>query len=272
MSEQPIATLERTRQIVADYGLSVRKSLGQNFLVDPQTAQRIAAQTDPALPVIEIGPGIGALTEPLLKRCPRVLAYEVDGSLIPVLEDLFAGEDRFILRRQDFRKADEAEWEGTAWNLVSDLPYYLTSDLMMKIVSASRHFRVIVVMLQKEAAAHLVDPASPKDRGPLGILTWYYCAVQTVAKVPRQCFWPQPQVDSVVLKLTPRPYPQTVGDDRRFQQFVRDSFRLRRKQLTANLAGWGLDEAVLKENGYDPRIRAEQLSVDDFIRLYEAVE
>ncbi|MFY4777219.1 16S rRNA (adenine(1518)-N(6)/adenine(1519)-N(6))-dimethyltransferase RsmA [Metabacillus sp. RGM 3146] len=281
-----IATPARTRGILDKHGFSFKKSLGQNFLIDTNILHRIAdhAEITEETGVIEIGPGIGALTEQLAKRAKKVVAYEIDQRLLPILEDTLSPYPNVKVIHQDILKADvksvilEEFAECKDIVVAANLPYYVTTPIIMKLLEDRLPLRGIVVMLQKEVADRIAANPSTKDYGSLSIAVQYYTEAKTVMTVPKTVFVPQPNVDSAVIRLLTREKPQVeVDDEDFFFHVVRASFAQRRKTILNNLTHTlpsgklqkELIEKALEEAGIDPRRRGETLSIKEFAVLSE---
>jgi len=231
-----IATPVRTKEILKKYGFSFKKSLGQNFLIDTNILRNIVdhAQLTEHSGAIEVGPGIGALTEQLAKRSKKVVAFEIDQRLLPILEETLAPYDNTKIIHEDILKADvkkmmEQEFQDTEdIMLVANLPYYVTTPIIMKILEDRLPIRGIVVMLQKEVAERISAKPSTKEYGSLSIAIQYYTEPEVVMIVPKTVFMPQPNVDSAVIRLTKREKPLVaVKDEDFFFQVTRASFAQR---------------------------------------------
>ncbi|MCZ0756746.1 16S rRNA (adenine(1518)-N(6)/adenine(1519)-N(6))-dimethyltransferase RsmA [Anoxybacillus sp. J5B_2022] len=279
-----IATPGRTREILEKYGFSFKKSLGQNFLIDLNILRRIVdfAELSNDTGVIEIGPGIGALTEQLARRAQKVVAFEIDQRLLPILADTLSPYPNVRIIHQDILKADirrvmdEEFTEAHDIMVVANLPYYVTTPIIMKLLEDHLPIRGIVVMLQKEVADRISAQPGTKDYGSLSIAIQYYTEAETVMTVPRTVFMPQPNVDSAVIRLTKREKPAVdVIDESFFFQVVRASFSQRRKTILNNLTSQLPNgkqrketiERVLAELQLDPRRRGETLTLAEFAAL-----
>lgn len=279
-----IATPARTQAILEKHGFSFKKSLGQNFLIDTNILRKIvdyAGLTEDS-GAIEIGPGIGALTEQLLRRCRKVVAYEIDGRLLPILEDTLSSYPNKKIIHQDVLKADVAAMMKEEFAeiddvmVVANLPYYVTTPIIMKLLEEKLPIRGMVIMLQKEVANRISAAPGSKDYGSLSIAVQYYSEAEMVMVVPRTVFIPKPNVDSAVIRLTLREKPAVaVKDERFFFQVCRVSFAQRRKTLVNNLTS-GLPSGkekkeeilgALEKAGIDPGRRGETLSIEEFARL-----
>jgi 16S rRNA (adenine1518-N6/adenine1519-N6)-dimethyltransferase len=279
-----IATPNRTKEILEKYGFSFKKSLGQNFLIDTNILRRIVdfAELSAETGVIEIGPGIGALTEQLARRAKKVVAFEIDQRLLPILAETLSPYPNVRIIHQDVLKADvqkviDEEFAGIKdIMVVANLPYYVTTPIIMKLLTDNLPLRGIVVMLQKEVAERIAAKPGTKDYGSLSIAVQYYTKAETVMTVPRTVFVPQPNVDSAVIRLTKLPQPAVfVENEEFFFELVRASFGQRRKtilnNLTSNLPNGKMFketiEQVLHEVNIDPRRRGETLTIAEFAIL-----
>ncbi|OIK16737.1 16S rRNA (adenine(1518)-N(6)/adenine(1519)-N(6))-dimethyltransferase [Bacillus sp. MUM 116] len=283
-----IATPVRTRAILEKYGFSFKKSLGQNFLIDTNILKKIVefANLTEDSGAIEIGPGIGALTEQLARSSNKVVAFEIDQRLLPILKETLGPYSNVKVIHQDVLKADVEkviEEEFPSMNdlmVVANLPYYVTTPIIMKILEEQLPIRGIVVMLQKEVADRISASPGTKDYGSLSIAVQYYTEAETVMIVPKTVFVPQPNVDSAVIRLTRRSSPAVaVKDEGFFFQVTKASFAQRRKTILNNLTSQ-LPEGKLKKEQIlealssceiEPSRRGETLSLEEFGRLSDAL-
>ncbi|MBO9131292.1 16S rRNA (adenine(1518)-N(6)/adenine(1519)-N(6))-dimethyltransferase RsmA [Bacillus sp. 165] len=283
-----IATPNRTKNILEKYGFSFKKSLGQNFLIDTNILNRIVdfADMQEGTGAIEIGPGIGALTEQLAKRAKKVVAFEIDQRLLPILNETLAPYENVRIVHKDVLKADiqgiihEEFEEKQDLMVVANLPYYVTTPILFKLLEDRLPIRGIVVMLQKEVADRIAAKPGTKDYGSLSIAIQYYTEAETVMVVPRTVFVPQPNVDSAVIRLTKRMKPIVeVKDEDFFFEVVRSSFAQRRKtlinNLTNNLNSFPKDKALIEQVllsvGIDAKRRGETLTIQEFAKLSDAL-
>lgn len=286
--DKEIATPIRTRGILEKYGFSFKKSLGQNFLIDTNILKKIVdfAEMKGDTGAIEIGPGIGALTEQLAKRSKKVVAFEIDQRLLPILADTLSPYPNVKVIHQDVLKADVKEVIDEEFNdltdlmVVANLPYYVTTPIIMKLLEEKLPIRGIVVMLQKEVADRISAKPGTKEYGSLSIAIQYYTKAETVMIVPKTVFVPQPNVDSAVIRLTKREMPAVIVKDEAFFFMVtKASFAQRRKTMLNNLTSQlpegkhKKDEiiAALNESRIDPSRRGETLSLEEFARLSDAL-
>lgn len=276
-----IATPIRTKEILEKHGFSFKKSLGQNFLIDPNILRNIVshAELTDKTGVIEIGPGIGALTEHLARTAGKVVAFEIDGRLLPVLEDTLSPYNNVTIINQDVLEADlnkiveEQFSEYDDIVVVANLPYYVTTPIIMKFLLGKVPIRGMVIMMQKEVADRITASPSTKAYGSLSIAVQYYMDAEVSMIVPKTVFIPQPNVESAVLKLTKKAKPpvEVIDEDFLFE-VARGSFVQRRKTLLNNLQSSLPDGKAKKEQileaferiGMDPGRRGETLSIKEF--------
>jgi 16S rRNA (adenine1518-N6/adenine1519-N6)-dimethyltransferase len=286
--QKDIATPKRTKEILDKYGFSFKKSLGQNFLIDTNILNKIVdfSEVSETTAAIEIGPGIGALTEQVAKRAGKVIAFEIDQRLLPILEDTLSPYDNVKVIHQDILKADvenliRDEIKGfEEVKVVANLPYYVTTPIIMKLLTEGLPLNNITVMLQKEVADRMAAKPSTKAYGSLSIAVQYYTKAETVMIVPKTVFVPQPNVDSAVIRLTVREEPAVkVKDENFFFEVVRASFGQRRKTIMNNLTSHLPEgkvkkaqiETALDQASIDPKRRGETLSIEEFGKLSDAL-
>ncbi|MBE6031548.1 MAG: 16S rRNA (adenine(1518)-N(6)/adenine(1519)-N(6))-dimethyltransferase RsmA [Clostridiales bacterium] len=277
------------KEIKERYGFKISKSLGQNFLTDKNIIDRIIDATEIGENdlVLEIGPGLGVLTYEAAQLAGKVLAVEIDENLIPILKENLAEFDNVEIVNQDFLKTNLFELleqneeingqkrEGV--KILGNLPYYITTPIIMKILEDRAPVDSITIMMQKEVADRIKSEPGGKTYGALSVAVQYYCEVVDVAKVPRDVFYPQPNVDSAVLRLDLRKErPVELDDESVFFACVKSGFGQRRKTLHNSLSGvCGLSKEqvseALEEAGIDPVRRAETLDLKEFARLANAV-
>jgi 16S rRNA (adenine1518-N6/adenine1519-N6)-dimethyltransferase len=283
MTMRDIATPTRTKEILKKYGFSFKKSLGQNFLIDLNILGKIvdAAELTKEKGVIEIGPGIGALTEQLSRRAGKVVAIEIDQRLLPILADTLSSYPHTEVVHGDVLKMDLHTLIRDRFNdqekisVVANLPYYVTSAILMKLLEERLPLENIVVMIQKEVAERIASGPGGKEYGALSVLAQFYAEAEVVTIVPHSVFIPQPNVDSAVLRLRIRNKPAVdVDSEEIFYRVVKASFAQRRKTLSNNLLnnlfGKERKEEMLQifaKAGIDPARRGETLSLEEFARL-----
>ena len=283
-----IATPLRTKEILKKYGFSFKKSLGQNFLIDTNILKRIVEHADltEESGAIEIGPGIGALTEQLAKVSKKVAAFEIDQRLMPILADTLSPYDNVAIIYEDILKANVEQAIEEHFNgiddlmVVANLPYYVTTPIILKLLNENLRIRGIVCMLQKEVAARISARPGTKEYGSLSIAIQYYTEAEMVMIVPKTVFMPQPNVDSAVIRLTKRAKPAVeVKDEEFFFIVTRSCFAQRRKTILNNLTsqlpeGKSKKEQILQaldQAGVDPSRRGETLTIAEFGLLSDAL-
>ncbi|MWV47586.1 16S rRNA (adenine(1518)-N(6)/adenine(1519)-N(6))-dimethyltransferase RsmA [Paenibacillus sp. HJL G12] len=278
-----IASPRRTKEIIQRHGFSFKKSLGQNFLIDQNILSKIveAAGLDSTKGALEIGPGIGALTEKLVQQAATVTAVEIDQRLIPILQEVMEPYSHVHIHHGDVLKTDLAELfhrnfaNVSKVSVVANLPYYVTTPILMKLLEEKLPVENIVVMIQKEVAERMAASPGTKDYGSLSIAVQYYSVPELVCIVPKTVFIPQPNVESAVIRLTVREQPAVeVDDEAFFFQVVQASFAQRRKTISNNLKsrffpkdGRERLDALLVEAGIEPSRRGETLSLQEFATL-----
>lgn len=278
-----IATPRRTKAILHEHKFSFKKSLGQNFIVEPNTLQRIIthANIDENAGVIEIGPGIGSLTEQLALVAKKIVAFEIDQRLLPILDDTLSKYDNIEIIHQDILKVDlekvveEYFPEHLDVHIVANLPYYITTPILMSILQQKTQVQSITVMLQKEVADRMAAQPNTKAYGSLSIAVQYYTDAKVVMDVPKTVFMPQPNVTSSVLKLVKRDQPLVeVNDEKLFFSIVQASFAHRRKTLRNNLVTHYKNtyekeviQQILSNAEIDGQRRGESLTIQEFAQL-----
>ena len=269
-----------TKEVVNKHNFKFSKSLGQNFLIDDNVIDRIleGARLSETDRIIEVGPGIGTLTREMGKVAENVVAIEIDKTLIPILKETLADLDNVEVVNEDILKVDvqgliNEKLNGGPVKLVANLPYYITTPIVMKFLEEDIPVTDIVVMVQKEVADRMNAKPSTKDYGALSVAVQYYCDTEIVAKAPRHMFVPQPNVDSIVIGLHVRDEKKYVVDNEEiFFKTVKASFGQRRKTLLNSLGGLGFlskDQIreALKAANIDEKRRGETLSIDEFANL-----
>jgi len=277
-----ISNKNRTKAIIEKHGFRFKKKFGQNFLTDGNILRKIveAAKLTNAVGVIEVGPGIGALTEHLARAAEKVVAYEIDDTLIPILEEVLEPYPNVKVINEDILKADVKQMIATDLSdarevaVVANLPYYITTPILMGLIEARLPIDRYVVMMQLEVARRLSAHPSTKDYNALSIVVQYYCDVQIAINVPRDVFIPAPNVDSAVVLLKRKEEPTVaVKDETFFMEIVHASFKQRRKTLLNNLAahfeGATKEEIthLLTRIGIDPSVRGEALTIQAFAKI-----
>ena len=284
-----IADHSVTRAILERHGFTFKKSFGQNFLTDTNILQKIVdtAEIDKKVNVIEIGPGIGALTEFLAESAAEVMAFEIDDRLVPILADTLRDFDNVTVVNQDILKVNLAQYIAEFKNpdlpikVVANLPYYITTPILMHLIESGIPFSEFVVMMQREVADRISAQPNTKAYGSLSIAVQYYMTAKVAFIVPRTVFVPAPNVDSAILKMVRRDQPAVeVQDEKFFFKVSKASFVHRRKTLWNNLTShFGKSEetkvkltAALEQAELSPSVRGEALTLADFARLADALK
>ena len=284
-----IADHSVTRAILERHGFTFKKSFGQNFLTDTNILQKIVdtAEIDKNVNVIEIGPGIGALTEFLAENAAEVMAFEIDDRLVPILADTLRDFDNVTVVNQDILKVDLTQYIAEFKNpdlpikVVANLPYYITTPILMHLIESGIPFSEFVVMMQKEVADRISAQPNTKAYGSLSIAVQYYMTAKVAFIVPRTVFVPAPNVDSAILKMVRRERPAVeVQDEKFFFKVTKASFVHRRKTLWNNLTSYfGKSEEVktkleraLEKADLVANVRGEALDLAAFARLSDALK
>ena len=274
------------RALCEKYDFALSKGFGQNFIINPGIPTKIvdASGVDKRYGVIEIGPGIGVLTKELAKRAAKVVSIEVDERLPPLLAETMAGVDNFKLVLQDVLKVDlkaliEAEFPGMPVAVCANLPYYITTPIIMDLLENERHVDSITVMVQKEVAERMQARPKEKEYGALSIAVQYYCDAKLDMIVQPACFMPRPKVASAVITLKVLPERKVkTADEKLFFHLVKCAFGQRRKTLMNCLfhlgnLGFSKEELaeLLEELGWDTRVRGEALGLEEFAALTDKI-
>ncbi|MEI3653409.1 16S rRNA (adenine(1518)-N(6)/adenine(1519)-N(6))-dimethyltransferase RsmA [Lactococcus lactis subsp. lactis] len=281
-----ISNIIRTQDILRRHEFNFKKKFGQNFLTDHNILTKITqtAELSKEVNVIEIGPGIGSLTQYLLEEAAEVMAFEIDKSLIPILKETMAPYDNFTLVSADILKVDllseiqKFKNPDLPIKVVANLPYYITTPILMHLIESKIPFSEFVVMMQKEVADRIAASPKTKAYGSLSIAVQYYMEASVAFIVPRTVFIPAPNVDSAILKMVRREEPLVeVEDEEWFFKTMHSSFVHRRKTLMNNLqAAFGKEskpeiEKLLAQAEISPTIRGEALSIEEFAKLADAL-
>ena len=283
-----IADYSVTRAVLERHGFTFKKSFGQNFLTDTNILQKIVdtAEIDENVNVIEIGPGIGALTEFLAENAAEVMAFEIDERLIPILADTLRDFENVKIINEDILKSDlqarikEFTNPELPIKVVANLPYYITTPILMRLIESGISFSEFVVMMQREVADRISAQPNSESYGSLSIAVQYYMTAKVAFIVPRAVFVPAPNVDSAILKMTRRDKPAVeVEDESFFFKVSKVSFTHRRKTLWNNLTSYfgKTDEvktkleAALSNAELSPSVRGEALALQEFARLADSL-
>jgi 16S rRNA (adenine1518-N6/adenine1519-N6)-dimethyltransferase len=269
-----------TKDIVKKYGFKFTKSLGQNFLIDENVLLDIVEGAEVCEEdfVIEIGPGVGTLTKELLKKAKRVCSIEIDSDLIPILKEELKDFDNFEIVHQDALKINfnELIGEEKSVKVVANLPYYVTTPIIVKLLNEAYKFKSLTIMIQKEVGERIAAAPSTKEYGALSILVQYYCTAEVIRNVTPASFVPRPKVDSIVVKLNKLDRPSVqVKDEKLYFKISREAFNKRRKTLWNAMKGLGLNgeqmQTAFEKAGIDPIRRGETLSLQEFADLANSI-
>ncbi|MDR3157045.1 MAG: 16S rRNA (adenine(1518)-N(6)/adenine(1519)-N(6))-dimethyltransferase RsmA [Lactobacillales bacterium] len=289
MNKQEVESFGRTRKLMQKYQIQPKKSLGQNFLTDANLLQKIVevADIDKKTNVLEIGPGMGALTKYLARLSHRVLALEIDEEMLAVLEESLIDCPNVLIVNQDVLKVNLKKIVSEVFNedlplkVVANLPYYITTPILIHLLESDLIIEKIVVMIQKEVSERISANPSTKAYGSLSIAVQYFMEAKIELMVPKTVFVPQPNVDSAILSLTRRDKPVVdVVDEHAFFRLTRASFAMRRKTLWNNLThAYGKDDQTtnwllraFEQAGIDPKRRGDSLFLQEFADLSNAME
>lgn len=281
MERKMIAVPSRTKEILDRYGLRAKKGFGQNFLVDPVIVSRCAEMAHPEGAVIEIGPGIGSLTEALAMNAKHVTSYEIDEGLIPVLQDTLSGYDNVEIILQDFLECDiqskvaELKEEYGQVTVCANLPYYITTPVLFRIFSLGNDIPYITVMVQKEVGDRFAAQPNDPDYSSLSVQGQYLYNIRKLFTVPGRSFNPSPKVDSVIIQFERKKDVDLSIDLDDFFEMVKAVFKQRRKTIYNNLREYLKDadraKQALSEAGIPEGCRAQELSVEQIRNLYEVI-
>lgn len=284
MSE--LSNFKNTQEIIKKHNFSIQKKYGQNFLIDEHVLNKIIAAAELSKDdyVIEIGPGIGTMTERMAPECRHVTAIEIDKELIPILSETLSGFDNVDIINEDVLKVDLNKLiaernDNKPVKVVANLPYYITTPIIMSLLENKIPIDTITVMVQKEVADRMMVGPGTKDYGALSLAVQYYAKPYIVANVPMNCFIPRPNVASAVIRLTcHKEPPVTVKDEKLMFNLIRASFNQRRKTLIngiSNFSGLSFTKEqvamALNSIGLNENIRGEALDLEKFAKLSDAL-
>jgi 16S rRNA (adenine1518-N6/adenine1519-N6)-dimethyltransferase len=279
---------DETKFIMKKYGITANKKLGQNFLIDENVLLNIvdASNISKEDLIIEIGPGLGTLTSKLLEQAGKVIAIELDERMITILKDRFSMYDNFEIINEDVLKVDlskiikenKKEYRLENAKIVANLPYYITTPIVMKLLEEKLDIDSITVMVQKEVAERLIEVPGGKKSGAITYTVYYYAESEQILIVPQNSFIPEPEVESAVIKLNIRKQPPiNINDEKKFFYLIKVAFMQRRKTLLNAVCNSSLNidkaklEQVLNELNIDLKIRGEALTIDQFAQIAERI-
>ena len=281
-----LGTPSATKEIINKYSFAFQKKFGQNFLIDSNVLESIirGAEITKDDFVLEIGPGIGTMTQYLCEAARQVVAVEIDKMLIPILEDTLSEYDNVEVINQDVLKVDikslaEEKNNGKPIKVVANLPYYITTPIIMGLFESGVPIDSITIMVQKEVADRMQTGPGSKDYGALSLAVQYYATAKVILNVSATCFMPRPNVGSAVIRLTRYEEPPVkVKDEKKMFSLIRASFNQRRKTLVNGLGNAGLPgitkesaSAALEQMGLSPTVRGEALTLEQFAQLSDLI-
>ena len=285
---EKLSNPKETIQVLQKHEFQFKKKFGQNFLIDPHVLDKIvdAAQITKDDFVLEIGPGIGTLTQYLCENARQVLAVEIDDKLIPILKETLQPNDRFNevlhgdILKQDIQQIADTYNDGKPIKVVANLPYYITTPIIMELFESHVPLANVTVMVQKEVADRMKAEPGTKDYGALSLAVQYYAKPYIAAFVPPNCFMPRPNVGSAVIRLDCLArVPVEVHNEKLMFRLIRASFNQRRKTLQNGIANsaelsFTKEQAAraIEQTGFDVRIRGEKLGLEEFARLADELE
>lgn len=266
---------EETKMLLNQYGLKANKRLGQNFLINQEIIDEIVEKSNISKEdvIIEIGPGLGSLTKILLKNAKNVIAIELDSSMVDILKSRFLNENLQVIYG-DILKVDLKELinDEMSVKVVANLPYYITTPILMKLLENRYNLKSITVMVQKEVGERLCSNPGSKEYGAITLTTQYYSTPQIIIDVTRDNFLPAPEVDSCVVKLDVLDTPKVeLKNEKIFFELIRNGFNHRRKTISNSLSAGSVEKekiiSTLNKLNIDEKLRAEDLSIEDFARI-----
>lgn len=278
---------KNTAEIIQKYQFRFQKKFGQNFLIDNNIVDKIveSAHLTKEDCVLEIGPGIGTMTQCLAQEAGKVVAVEIDRNLIPILEDTLSAYNNVVIINEDILKMDihriaEEYNEGRPLKVVSNLPYYITTPIIAMLFDSHVPLHSVTVMVQKELADRMQAGPGTKDYGALSLVVQYYAKPEIIVRVPASCFMPRPNVDSAVVRLVRYEKPPVNTENETYLfEVIHASFNQRRKKLANGLANAGslgvsrqMVETVLTEMGLSTLVRGETLTLEQFAELSDRLD
>lgn len=277
-----IASINKTKEILEKYDLRAKKIFGQNFLIDGNIIKKIvsSAGVNKSTGVIEIGPGLGALTEELCINAKKVLCYDIDEDMINVLNNELKFNN-LVIKNEDFLKCDyisalEYFADCDRVIVVSNLPYYITTPIIFRLLERDTIIKEMYFMVQKEVAQRLTGKPNTKDYNSLSVAISYRCKVELLFNVGRNCFMPAPDVESAIISLKRIKNDYGLNNEAKFFEFIKELFCMRRKTIVNNLGGkFNLSKEKIKETlivlNYKETARAEELSLDQIVSLFKTL-
>jgi 16S rRNA (adenine1518-N6/adenine1519-N6)-dimethyltransferase len=265
-----ISNYSVTQELLKKYDLFAKKRLGQNFIIDPSVVKKIARDSgaDSNTVVLEIGPGLGALTQQLSKVSKEVISIEIDTDMVEILNNELDCDNCTIIH-QDFLEYDLNQLQDQQELVVcANVPYYITTPILFKLIESDIHFKQITMMVQKELGQRLVAQVGSSQYNALSVIISMLFDYSVVMNVDKRCFYPMPKIDSIVVALKTKELDK-LFDYERFFEFVKKCFTQRRKTLVNNLKEWGNVSPILEELGHSQTIRPQELTPSQFKEIYE---
>ena len=280
--------LEETKMLMKKYHIKANKSLGQNFLINSEVVENIieSSNIEQDDMIIEIGPGLGTLTKYLLEKAGKVLCIELDKRMVNILEDRFSSDDKFEIINEDVLKVDlnkiikENKETGKIKNvkIVANLPYYITTPIIMKLLEEKLDIESITVMIQKEVADRLIETPGGKNTGAITYTVYYYCESEKVMEVPNSSFIPEPEVTSEVIKMNLRKEPPVnIENTKVMFMLIKSAYMQRRKTLLNSLTNSKVfiskqeGTEILKKLNLNENVRPEELTIQDFANIAKII-
>ncbi len=269
-----IGSRSKTVNILNKFNYRAKKKFGQNFLVEPNIIKKVVEQINEDSIIIEIGAGLGAITQAVAVKARQVIAYEIDSELVEILNENLKEYENIKIVNEDFLKADLESLLNSyrqKVTIVSNLPYYITTELLTKILLSSNKIDKVIVMMQKEVADRFTKNEKGKDYNVLQVMSEYYCDIKVLTKVSKNNFIPVPKVDSEILIFEIKKNYKKVEDEKLLFDIVKACFSQRRKMILSNLNsnGFNIDKKQLLDIGVDPTLRVEQLELENYIKIYK---
>ncbi len=268
-----IGSKSKTNYLLNKYSYRAKKKFGQNFLVEPNIIKKVVEQINEDSIVVEIGAGLGAITQAAADKAKQVVAYEIDSDLVEILNENLKDYKNIKIINEDFLKVDFESFLNLydqKVTIVSNLPYYITTELLTKVLLSSNKIDKIIAMMQKEVADRFTKNEKGKDYNVLQVMAEYYCDIKTLNKVSKNNFIPIPKVDSEILIFEIKEDYKKVDDEQLLFDIVKACFSQRRKMILSNLnnSGFNIDKQQLLDIGVDPTARVEQLELEDYQKIY----
>lgn len=274
--EMDLTSPNNIKEILLKYNTRPSKSLGQNFLIDKNILSKIVEASDikNTDTILEVGPGLGVLTQELIKKAKKVIAVEKDKTMIDILKEITKNANNLEIINGDVLKSEEIKNIKDKYKVVANIPYYLTAPLIRNFLEATNQPEEIILMIQKEVAQRICS--NPPNMSLLSIAVQFYADAKIFSYVSKNCFWPAPKIDSAIIKIIPQKNKNNISSDL-FFKIVKAGFSHPRKQLSGNLSivlkkDRGVIDKLLEDADINPKRRAETLSIDEWIKIAKDLE